>query len=746
MESVTRRPAALFCLSFVGIGFVGIHLPPAIRWSFAAVCAVLFCVSLFGRFPSVSAAVRRTLRIVLCALLLGNIYFSVCTDLCIRTDIRRFDGRTAEITAVVEECTYSSSYMAEYRIRLRSADGKAARFRVLLETPYVSLHEGDVIRCSAQFTPFEKLDAGFAEERYYFSEGIRMRAEAEEIRVTETVSAGFSARIREMRLALRARLRVSLGREASALPAALFLGDRSLLSEAFTRDFRRLGVSHLLAISGLHFTLILRSAERFLASFLPARKMRLPVLVGLTVVYILLSGSSGSVLRAGLMMLIAFGAVPFSRSEDMPTALGVSAFLICTLNPAAYYSVGLQLSVAAIGALLCCSHFLKQFSKEKSDSRIRRFLGKIGKEIFLAAAVQLIILPLLCLYFGEISLLTPLAVLLFAPLIRLILHMTPLLLLFPHLVPLSRAVQFLTELTETLASAAAYPRGITVPLTFPLCILFAVLLTASCILLTFVRGRRAITIVFSSFCLIAAGFGAYLSLSLAQNAAETAVISSVYKKNDAFAVVSEGKYLLCDFSDGSYSAMNAPYESLRLHHATELEGLLLTHLHTRHIRTFERISDKTYVRALILPLAENEKESDIADSLIACAAEKGIPVYTYNSAAHSTVHFGDVQLQPQRTYISRSTHPIITLSAAADGKTVQYLGTSFSEKVTPAGVPDVLIFGVHGPIYKKTFTLPSLSDETEILFRGSSADYCRSPLPGDVPRQTEDTVRIRFCP
>ncbi len=746
MESITRRPAALFCIVFVGMGFAGIHLSSPVRWLAASLCAVLLILFFFIRPAGLSAVLRRTLCIALCGILLGSTFFSVYTDLIIRRDIRRFDGCEAEITGVVEQCEYATSYMAEYRVRLRSADGESIRFTVLLETPDTSLSAGDGILCRAVFTPFEEMNAGFTEERYYFSEGIRMRAEAEKVTVTDTVPTGIRTLFDNIRLSMRARLRVSLGRDAAALPAALFLGDRSQLSDSLSRDFRRLGISHLLAISGLHFMLILGGTEKILLAFIPAKRTRLLILAGVTVFYMLLSGMTESVCRAGLMMLFSYSAVLFSRQGDMPTALGVSAFLICIANPAAYYSVGLQLSVIAVGALACCSHLKKRLPSAKIKSRVLRFLAESGYSLLTTTAVQLVILPLLCLYFGEMSLLTPAATLLFSPLVQLILFLTPVLLFIPSLTPLILLMQHLTAWTEQLASSAASLRGITVPLNYALCPLFALLITISFICLTFSKGRRCTAAALSAFCLLTAGFGGYLAASLSADAAQTALISSVYKKNDAVTVVSEGKYLLCDMSDGSYSAMRAAYETARLHHATELEAILLTHLHARHIHTFDRISNTTYVRALILPEAENENETAFAASLIACANEKGIPVYQYSTSAGSTVQFADVHLQMTRSYISRSSHPILSLSVKANEKTVQYLGTSFSETETIDPSADTLIFGIHGPIYKKTYTLPQGAAIREICFRGESAVYLHGMLPADTRVQEEDILYISLSP
>ena len=59
MESITRRPAALFCIVFVGMGFAGIHLSSPVRWLAASLCAALLILFFFIRPTGLSAVLRR---------------------------------------------------------------------------------------------------------------------------------------------------------------------------------------------------------------------------------------------------------------------------------------------------------------------------------------------------------------------------------------------------------------------------------------------------------------------------------------------------------------------------------------------------------------------------------------------------------------------------------------------------------------------------------------------------------------
>ena len=748
MEMLRRRPLAVFGLSFAYAGFAGIHLSPVLR----AVCIALSGVFLFCLLLPLSAHVfpdlRRVGRIFFCGIFCGMSLLTLYTDLFFSRTLARLDTQTAAITGVVESREYAASYMAAYAVRLYEADEQSAGCTILLETADTALSPGDAIACEATFSAFAENSGGFAEKRYYYARGILLRAEADSVQRLGERSAGIRGAFVSLRTALTARLQVSLGRQDAALPAALFLGDRTLLPDTLNRDFRRLGISHMLAISGFHFTLLLGGAQRLLSAVLPSKKPRLLLMAGLCVFYMFLSGLTESVLRAGLMMLLSYAAAFLDRESDMPTSLGMSAAMICLVNPASFYSVGLQLSVTAVAALGCFSHLQSLFSPKTEQRPLLRRGMRLLSEVTLPIAVQLGTLPLLCMYFGEASLLTPLVTILFTPLIQLLLLLTPFLLLMPHLAPLIGAVSALAGWTQALAGWFSAFRSVTVSLRYPLCPYFAFALAGAFGCAAFVRRRRHAGIALLSAGLLLLSFSGYLALSSAVTARQNTVVSVQTKTNDGLILRSGGKALLCDISNGSYSALRAVHEEARQHHATEVEALLLTHLHKRHIQSFSRLSDAAYVRALILPAPVTESEESIVGSLCETAAEKGISVYLYDASAGAVIRFGEMEIFPgARTYLSRSTHPVITLRVECGSQSVQYLGTSWNETDEYEGAPpaDVLILGAHGPIYKSGFTLPENGVTQRILVRGDSGEHWEAGLSGVQTVRGDASAVLRFA-
>lgn len=149
--------------------------------------------------------------------------------------------------------------------------------------------------------------------------------------------------------------------DALALLYALLLGDRSLLRPAIVEAFGRLGLSHLLAISGLHlallaslgFWLFLRlfslSLRLLLAGW--AEKAAALATFPLVLGYTLLSGAAISTLRALAMISVFFASLLWARKPSIGTSLSLAAFLLLLYDPTSLFSASFQLSFAAVWIL-----------------------------------------------------------------------------------------------------------------------------------------------------------------------------------------------------------------------------------------------------------------------------------------------------------------------------------------------------------------------------------------------------------
>lgn len=167
--------------------------------------------------------------------------------------------------------------------------------------------------------------------------------------------SSFFLSVRETLALLGQRLTDRIARifpeEVAGTLAAMITGDKSLLSDEEKNLYKSGGLSHMLAISGLHISLLGMGLFRLL------RKLKVPMRVaGLVaalflVAYAVLTGASVATLRAVLMFLLYLLANATHRVYDVPTALAVTAILLLLENPLYLLYAGFQLSFVAVFAL-----------------------------------------------------------------------------------------------------------------------------------------------------------------------------------------------------------------------------------------------------------------------------------------------------------------------------------------------------------------------------------------------------------
>ena len=182
--------------------------------------------------------------------------------------------------------------------------------------------------------------------------------------------------------------------ETAPVFAAMVLGEKGELPKETKMLYQMAGIIHILAISGLHISLLGMGLYELL------KKTGLGIwsagFLSLTVMifYGEMTGGSVSAMRAVSMFLIATGAKILGRIYDMMTALSVSAMILLLESPAYLYNTGFLLSFGAVlgvGAVLPV--FLK-FSGIKN---------KILKSLMGSVCVQLTTLPVMLWFYGEVS-------------------------------------------------------------------------------------------------------------------------------------------------------------------------------------------------------------------------------------------------------------------------------------------------------------------------------------------------------
>ncbi|MHA6530414.1 ComEC/Rec2 family competence protein [Paenibacillus sp. BAC0078] len=224
----------------------------------------------------------------------------------------------------------------------------------------------------------------------------------------------------------------------------LVLGIQDALDEETFKQFSQLGLTHILAISGMHVAVYVGVILFLLRRCRLTRETALTITVILVPVYVLLSGAGPSIVRAGIMSMIALLAARFGLLKDGMNILAAAALIMLVWNPYLLLSVSFQLSFLVTAGLMVYMPLAAPL--------LRRLPRWLGSAVSVTLIAQLVSFPLTIYYFNQFSLLSFAANLVFVPFITfLVLPLGTLALLLGRLWNAAAGVS--AQITELLNNA-----------------------------------------------------------------------------------------------------------------------------------------------------------------------------------------------------------------------------------------------------------------------------------------------------
>ncbi len=280
--------------------------------------------------------------------------------------------------------------------------------------------EGDRITCTVNFIQ-NSTETGYNSTTSLRADGIQARAWCQPYspcRIT-----GHSSDLKYITLKLRRGITDGIRRafpeRASAMLCGMILGDTDYMDAQTVDNFRSTGISHLLAVSGLHMTLLTVSLEELLRRLKLKRKPSSVITLCFIFAFMTVTGFSPSVVRAGLMHGMAqFGKIS-TRQVDSLTSMSIAILIMCAVNPWSAADIGMQLSVCSTLALLLLGGRVDRALMNGSRKLLirrnifpqRRIIRRLGSFAIHSLANTLtagtVILPLTAVHFGRISLISP---------------------------------------------------------------------------------------------------------------------------------------------------------------------------------------------------------------------------------------------------------------------------------------------------------------------------------------------------
>ena len=390
------------------------------------------------------------------------------------------------VGSVVESASYENGRERVIRIRQSHTSIPKGTLVLLYGSTPLPVHVGE--RVTVSLTDVRLPDVS---QR---ADGVSLVADGEILSVGggKTLGSSFLSALRQA----CERLYAPYGEEGVA--QALLFRERSALTSATVGAYRNAGLSHLLAISGLHLVIYMEILRRIVGRMALPRWLSASLLLHALLGFCYVTAFSPSVLRSAVMLGILTTAEYLNHRVDRLTTLFAALLVLLLWDPYALLSVSLQLSfLACLGLLLLRTHIselcyrIRRKHYYGRKSRCYRLLASATGSVLTSYSVLLFTFPVMIFSFGQVAYLSPLMNLLvlpfFAPLLSLLLLSVLAYFLLPPLAPAlaflpGQALRLLEAFLGLLSranigSADADPRRMVLPVLFACCAVLSAMLS-----------------------------------------------------------------------------------------------------------------------------------------------------------------------------------------------------------------------------------------------------------------------------
>ena len=335
----------------------------------------------------------------------------------------------------------------------------------------------------------------------------------------DDLKVGLSGKISELVYKIRNHVKETAKRYIAERYAGILngmlIGDKSEIDDGIYENFKAAGVVHLLSVSGFHCSLWGMLIYRGLLRSGASKRLSSCAVILFLLAFTVVTGLSRSTVRASLMLTIFFVGRIFTRDSDSINSLGLAALLVVFGNPFACGDTGFLLSFfSTLGIFLFYPPMKKSvrplIRKKVHNFYVRQRVNTLSDIVLISLCTFVLNFPLIVLFLGDVSLISPLANLLVSPIASLAIFLTGIGVLL-DLVPginifaspvflvagvSARFIDFVTEkLSHIPYSSVAADDGATV-----LIVCFVILIIALSLLSERIRLKVTVFVALAFFC------------------------------------------------------------------------------------------------------------------------------------------------------------------------------------------------------------------------------------------------------
>ena len=722
MTALKTRPFAFSCCLFLLATLISIYFSLKVKlilFSFSLIFLIIVLIKRKLKFISI---------FVLPPIIISSFISIINFDINYN-NIQTYCDKECFIDFVPLSEHYVSDTYSIYTVKVTTVNGDKSNFNATLtyqgtiDTPLYYSYSAKV-----KFSPNNTSDTD--NKLYNLSNGIFINAN-----VTDTITDNKalvklfpSYYFDKLNNTLSSVFDTHINGEENNLSQALLLGNKSKLSSQTKYNFQKLGLSHMLAVSGLHLSILISTLDLLIRKLSINKKKKYILMIFLTFAYAGLTGFSSSVKRAALMFIIYYLTFLIAKSNDSITSLCTSVALIVLFSPCSVFDIGLWLSflstygILAVAIPITHKSINNKDDNEEKTSLFKSIFKKLWSMLLFGIVPVLFSIPAIWLSYGEIAILSPISNILFTPLLLAIMYTCPLFLAVSFIPPLAHSVSLIPALSAKLMLILAdflsdYSPVISINYNFSKYIIAFLVITLFIISLTNTKNKSIyfipfiVSIIIFSICV-------YVHFTNTKDTQKAIYLNSY--SGQSFLIINKQSTLLCDISGGN--TQNALLAELHLNnnHLTRLDGYIITDYTKNYLKSIERLSSVTDIGTLYIPTTYGEYDSVIKQQILSLANEYKIDIIPYDNS----INYRGVKIQVENLSKSAEYKPdSIAVTISANDKSYVYFSYGFDSTLYGKGYVTKLfktqnnyIFGSYGTKQKPTVLSLRYKSDVTLFF------------------------------
>ena len=421
----------------------------------------------------------------------------------------------------------------------------------------------------------------------------------------------------------------------SAIAKGLLVNNTEDIDARTKTAFKRSGTSHILAVSGMHISLLMGAIDIFLRALRVRKGARIAVVSVCALLFLVIAAFAASAVRSVIMLYAVYLCYILYEENDAQSSLFVSISLIVLFSPYSVYDLGMWMSFfATLGLLVVYPQFSDRLPYPKQKNRLVRYslraLSWCARALVLTSVANFFLLPIMWYFFGSISISALPCNLILSPIVTVLMPLcaiTTVVGAIPYVgIPFVFLSNKLIDLMMLVVNYFAEMRFGVVSLNFEFAAILVVLFAASLAVMLVIRLKHK-SLIFVPMLAFVLSFGICLAVFNATSSPELTYLKS---RDAELVFVSNGTE--CSVIDiGEYDGLKGQLIVRNMSkYATEIDEYIIANPDNNDAKALERVCKNTVVRKVVIPKTLENKDLTIYNEIFKCAEKYNIQIILFD--------------------------------------------------------------------------------------------------------------------